>query len=110
MYIFKKRYYMEHLIVALHSHSFIFFSLLMLFFVSALSDNFTDDSWIRETLDLIFVLLWIWIPLNLFIQQKRVYAQGKFMTTIKFMMIGISYIALLTVTAAAATVLGLYNL
>ena len=87
MYIFKKRYYMEHLIVALHSHSFIFFSLLMLFFVSALSDNFTDDSWIRETLDLIFVLLWIWIPLNLFIQQKRVYAQGKFMTTIKFMMI-----------------------
>ena len=29
-YIFKRRLYMEHLIVALHSHSFIFLSLLLI--------------------------------------------------------------------------------
>ncbi len=110
VYIFKKRYYMEHLIVALHSHSFMFFSLLMIFLVSALSDIAPRDSWARDTFELLFVLLWLWIPINLFIQQKRVYAQGKIMTTIKFLMVGISYIALLVVTAGAAAVLGLYNL
>ena len=110
MYIFKKRYYMEHLIIALHSHSFIFFSLLMIFIVTSLDSYVTQDSWYSDTLSLIFVALIIWIPINLFLQQKRVYAQGKFFTTIKFILVGITYMALLGVTAASAAVVGLVNL
>ena len=37
MYIFKKRLYVEHLIVALHSHSFLFLSFVLMLFGNALA-------------------------------------------------------------------------
>ena len=42
-YIFRRRLYMEHLIVALHSHAFIFLSLLLLTIITLLR-NWTDAS------------------------------------------------------------------
>ena len=114
VYIFKKRYYMEHLVIALHSHSFIFFILLMMFLVDSLGEYslvvFGETSFVANTFDLALILLAIWLPINLFLQQKRVYAQGKFMTTIKFMFVGIIYFFLLMFTALVSGVLGLVNL
>ncbi|MEL0035313.1 MAG: DUF3667 domain-containing protein [Gammaproteobacteria bacterium] len=114
VYIFKKRYYMEHLVVALHSHSFIFFILLLIFGVDSMGEYvlglYGADSYIAKSFDLLIVLLIIWLPINLFLQQKRVYAQGKFLSTVKFIFVGGIYFILLTFTALVSGVLGLANL
>jgi len=106
-FIFSKRLYMEHLTVALHSHSFIFFCILLLqlldFGESSLSKNY---SMLSDGLGLLSSALLIWMPIYLFLMQKRIYKQGKFFTTIKFMLIGFSYTFLITFTAMAAFVWG----
>ena len=107
MYIFKKRYYMEHLIVALHSHCFIFLSGILILFSSYLMDEFSGNDLVNGILSWVILAIGLWVPINLFLQQKRIYAQGKIMTTLKFIIVGISYQFLMAITAAAAMVLGL---
>ncbi len=81
-YLFKRRLYMEHLIVALHSHAFIFLSLLFITLMIALKKSLAVSApWLATLLDwLIFFAAW-WIPVYLFVMQKRVYKQGWIMTT-----------------------------
>jgi hypothetical protein len=110
VYIFKKRYYMEHLITALHSHSFIFLSLLLVFLFSLMIEKMVSQTWLAETLSWGIVAILVWMPVNLFMQQKRIYAQGKFMTFVKFSIVGISYFFLLMLTAFGAFILGLGSL
>jgi len=74
-YVFKRRLYMEHLIVALHSHAFLSLSLLLLF------------------------LLIAWMPLYLLRMQKRVYGQGWPMTLLKYLVLGFCYFWLITIGA-----------
>jgi len=109
-YIFKKRYYMEHLIVALHSHCFIFFSLLLIILLNAIATSFAETIWLKETIELMVIALAIWIPINIYLTQKKIYAQGYFMTTVKYIFVGVAYWMLLTATAALAFVVGLVNL
>ena len=79
-YIFKRRLYMEHVMVALHSHAFIFLTLLLIT-IFGLTRNWTDTAapWLSPALGwVIFALGW-WLPLYLLIMQKRVYRQGWFL-------------------------------
>lgn len=107
-YIFKRRLYMEHLIVALHSHSFIFISLLLLTLTEMLS------AWARATVPwLSAILAWVmffmgwWIPIYLFIMQKKVYRQGWFFTIVKYSIIGFCYTILISLGAGAAFIVSL---
>ncbi len=109
-YIFKKRYYMEHLIVALHSHCFIFFSLLLILLIGSLEDMFKVDTWPEQFFGYVLMALIIWIPVNLYITQKRIYAQGYFMTSLKYFFVGISYSFMLGFAALAAFVVGVASL
>jgi len=107
-YIFKRRLYMEHLMVALHSHAFIFMSLLLIALVKLLHGwAATSLTPALPLLNLLRDAIWIWLPVYLFLMQKKVYRQGWFMTTIKFSVIGISYIVLLAFGIAAAAILSL---
>ncbi len=105
-YIFKRRLYMEHLIVALHSHAFIFLSLLVLFALSALS-SLAPTAWLKAPLALLSAAAWIWLFVYLYLMQKRVYTQGWFFTTTKYLCVGICYTLLLSVAIACAFVLSM---
>lgn len=94
-YLFKRRLYTEHLLVALHSHAFIAFALLIIIGLAALTSVLAGIPWLAGTLDVIAALLWVWIPVTLFLTQKRVYGQGWMMTTVKFAVIGTLYVILL---------------
>jgi hypothetical protein len=96
-YLFKRRLYMEHLIVALHSHSFIFLALLLLTLIGLLrSWANTAAPWLEGVLGVaIFLLAW-WIPIYLLIMQKRVYKQGWFFTIVKYLTIGLCYTIMVT--------------
>ncbi len=97
VYIFKRRLYMEHLMVALHSHAFIFMSLLLLAIVSLLRGwASTSAPYAEPLLSLARNAIWIWLPVYLFLMQKRVYKQGWIMTFIKYSVIGICYTIIIT--------------
>ncbi len=107
-YIFKRRLYMEHLIVALHSHAFIFLALLLLALTQGLL------AWVRApaataALNFAGTVLWIWLPLYLLLMQKRVYAQGWVMTLFKYAFVGCCYMVLLGFAVAAAVVISLVS-
>jgi hypothetical protein len=97
VYIFKRRLYMEHLMVALHSHAFIFMSLLLLAILAMLKKwALTSAPGVEWVISLLRDAVWIWLPIYLFLMQKRVYRQGWIMTTIKYSIIGICYTIIIT--------------
>jgi len=108
LYLFKRRLYVEHLIVALHSHAFLFLNLLIGVLVSMLSTWVKPHAaWLAIPLEWIALALWLWAPIYLLIMQKRVYRQGWPMTVLKYLLIGWCYCWLLMFALIVAFVLGL---
>lgn len=107
-YLFKRRLYMEHLIVGLHSHAFLCLALLGLFTLNALEDWVGSKGFLNSLFGFLEALLWVWMPLYLLLMQKRVYEQGWLMTLLKYFVLGVSYLVLLSlgvvVTMAASLV------
>jgi len=103
MFIFSKRLYLEHLTVALHSHSFIFLIILLMelldFGQSGIKSSYPL---IADGFELIATILFIWMPIYLFLMQKRVYKQGVFFTLVKFSFIGIIYTLMISLTGTIA--------
>jgi hypothetical protein len=97
-YAFKRRLYMEHLIVALHSHAFLCLALLAMFLTMALQDAMAPR--LHGLFRLVETGLWIWMPVYLLLMQKRVYGQGWTMTLLKYFALGICYAVLLSLGAA----------
>jgi hypothetical protein len=106
-YLFAKKYYIEHLIFALHIHSFLFVLLL----ISLLATTFAD--WaepggagrITTSVNWLNIAIGVWVPVYFLVSLKRVYQQGWFMTVMKFGLIGISYLLLLSVATAFVALL-----
>lgn len=96
-YLFKRRLYMEHLIVALHSHAFLCMALLLLFLLAAFG------SWlpaIETPMDWLSAGIWIWMPIYLLLMQKRVYRQGWPATLLKYFVLGFLYMILVSIGLA----------
>jgi hypothetical protein len=107
-YIFKRRLYMEHLTVALHSHAFVFLSMLLLTLVGLARSAAADGAQaLVPFLRLLMIGLLCWLPVYLFLMQKKVYRQGWFFTTLKFGVIGLCYTVMITFGIAAAFLLSL---
>ncbi len=96
-YLFAGKYYVEHLIHALHNHSFLFVVLILTLLVDSLASWVepgeqgplsTFSSWFTS-------ILLLWMPIYLLISLKTVYRQGWFLTLTKFSLMGISYLVLL---------------
>lgn len=108
MYMFSNRLYMEHLTVALHSHSFIFLTIFLVEVTDWLHDKLDETSTLlRSIMEYSSYAALIWLPIYLLIMQKRVYKQGKFLTFIKYNVIAVLYILLLSFTAFIAFIWGL---
>lgn len=107
-YLFRRRLYMEHLIVSLHSHAFIFLSLMLITLLGLLSTWLRPHAaWTGWLVGVPQTVLILWLPLYLLLMQKRVYRQGWLLTIVKFWLIGWCYFWLLGLTLGVATVLGL---
>ena len=102
MYVFKKRLYMEHLIVALHSHSFLCGGLLLVVILDALSAWTSGWAWLSRPLGWLEVAMLCWMPVYLLIMQKRVYRQGWIMTLFKYWVLGSCYLVLIGFGASFA--------
>ncbi|MBS0457871.1 MAG: DUF3667 domain-containing protein [Proteobacteria bacterium] len=95
-YPFKRRLYMEHFIVALHSHAFLCMALLLAVLLNGLG-NLAAPGVARVALGWAQAAIVLWMPVYLWLMQKRVYSQGWFMTTCKFGLVGTCYLLLLSI-------------
>lgn len=98
VFFFKRRLYMEHLIVALHSHAFLCVCLLLLVGLDSLR-GVLEPGIVQAMLTGAERVLLVWMPIYLFLTQKRVYGQGWFSATISFAFIGAAYGLLIVVGA-----------
>jgi hypothetical protein len=109
-YLFKRRMYMEHLIVALHSHSFIALAVTLVMGLSFLMGIVPEAGTVHGLLAFLRGLTIAWIPLYLLLMQKRVYAQGWAMTLAKYSVLGLCYSILLSMAMVASILVGLLTL
>ncbi|GAB6196809.1 DUF3667 domain-containing protein [Lysobacter xanthus] len=88
-YLFSRRSWLEHLVVALYSHAYLLLTLFatFVFVLLPLSNGLTS---------LINALLWIWAAIYLLLMQRRVYAQHWALTVLKFFAVGFLYQFLIT--------------
>lgn len=108
VFVFKRRLYLEHLMVALHSHTFIYFAIVL-----AMTLQWIDGGWPQawpNPFGFLFALTVAWIPINLFLTQKRVYRQGWFGAIVAYSVIGLLYTVLFALVAVGALVASLVNL
>jgi hypothetical protein len=109
-YLFKRRLYMEHLIVALHSHAFIAAAVTLLMLLAYLQSLVVAGGFVHGLLGWIFGLSIAWMPIYLLIMQKRVYGQGWPMTVAKYAVLGMCYSVLLGFALAGAVIVGFLTL
>jgi hypothetical protein len=107
-YLFRRRLYMEHLIVALHSHAFLFLALLLTIGLTlARGALAAHAAWAATALGWVEAALLLWMPIYLLLMQKRIYRQGWPMTVLKYLGIGYCYVFLLVFALLAALMLTL---
>lgn len=110
-YLFNKRLYMEHLIVALHNHAFLLLIILFLI-ISNQIDVWWGKSvaWLTPIAATISTLLWTALPIYFLISLKRVYQQGWRKTIFKFLLLGFCYIFILVFGVGVMLFIGLMSL
>ncbi|HEV2804346.1 MAG TPA: DUF3667 domain-containing protein [Chthoniobacterales bacterium] len=99
LYIRKGRYYVEHLVYALHIHTFLYVSVIITS-LAVMGANRTVPAlagWITGVMTIAIVV-------QIFLSIRRVYKQGWFMTLLKFLFGGLVYCIIL-VFAVGATAL-----
>lgn len=99
MYIRSGRYYVEHIIYALHTHSFVFLSIgsVLVWVLTAPWFGYK-----AAPPGILVFAFWGWIALYPWFAMKRMYGQGWWKTTIKYSVLGFSYIFLLAFALAGA--------
>jgi len=104
LYLRSGRYYVEHLIYSLHLHSQVFLvlgSLLAWILTLELFDRRASvPGWGVAA-------FWGWFFLYPWFAMRRVYGQGRFKTTLKFLLLGLCYFVLLVFGVVGAVLLTL---
>jgi len=102
LYVFKRRYYVEHLIFALHTHAFVFLSTLIIIglgFLLALKS--TALTAVAST------FLGFAVLIQLLVAIRRVYRQNWFATLFKFALGSLIYLVLLSMAFAVTAMVTL---
>ena len=106
-YMFAGKYYIEHLILALHNHSFLFVVFLLIMLLNSLAGwrEPTEEGWITTAANLFNVTMLVWVPIYFLLSLKRVYQQGWTLTLAKYFVISLSYLILLALATSVVAVM-----
>jgi len=97
LYLRKRVFYIDHLVYALHIHTFAYLA-MMLIVLATLGLNRAVPGVLAGW---IVGLLWTIFAVQIFLSIRRVYQQGWFMTVFKFFVGGFIYLIVLSVALAA---------
>jgi hypothetical protein len=96
LYLRKRIFYIDHLIYALHIHSFAYLAIISIVIITI-----GLNRWIPGTLaGWIIAALWVSFATQIFLSIRRVYRQGWFFTIFKFFLGGFVYLMVLAVALA----------
>jgi hypothetical protein len=93
LYLGSGRHYLQHMVVALYSHAWLLLMLLAMFVLNGVKDGLAT-TWAVVVTSLVSALLWLWIPVYLFLMQHRVYGDHWAITAIRYCVIGSIYMFL----------------
>ena len=96
LYIRQHIFYIDHLVYALHIHTF-FYTAIMLIVLATIGLNRTIPGTFAGW---VIALLWILFVVQIFLSIRRVYRQGWFMSTFKFLVGGFAYLIVLFLALA----------
>jgi Protein of unknown function (DUF3667) len=97
LYIRRRIFYIDHLIYALHIHSFFYTGIMLIVFITMGLNRVMPGAiagWI-------IALLWIAFVVQIFLSIRYVYRQGWFLSTLKFFTGGFAYLIVLFLALAA---------
>ena len=97
LYIRRRRFYIDHLIYALHIHSFFYAAVMLIVLLTIGLTRFTPGAiagWL-------IALLWIAFVTQIFLSIRYVYRQGWFFSILKFLFGGFMYLVVLVLALAA---------
>ncbi len=97
LYFRRRTFYMDHLIYALHIHTFAYTG-IMLIVLATIGLNRVAPGAIAGW---IIALLWIAFMVQIFLSIRRVYRQGWFISTFKFLFGGLMYLIVLAAAVVA---------
>ena len=97
------RSYLEHLVVALYSHCFLLLMLMALFLLAA-AGNAGAPGWLTG---IGHAAVWIFMPIYLWLMQRRVYGGGWWVNALRYLVIGWIYVVLVSLATAYAGLVGL---
>lgn len=102
LYIRRKRFYIEHLVYALHIHTFLYVSVI----VTSLLAMATARS-VPGMRGIIIAVFSCAIFVQIFLSIRRVYRQGWFFSALKFLIGGVIYLVILILGVAATAIVTL---
>lgn len=102
LYVRKGRFYVEHLVYALHIHTFLYVTVIITSLLVMGADRTVPAlaGWIKG-------LMACAIVVQIFLSIRRVYKQGWFMTMVKFLSGGLVYCVILIFAVAATAIITL---
>lgn len=109
VYLWERRLYIEHLIVALHNHAFLLLAISIGLVFSAMLGWVAADRW-STLFGLLNGSLMFWVPTYVLIGLKHIYRQSWKMTVFKFGLLGFCYLNLLVIGVILNVVIGLFML
>jgi len=101
LYIRKHVFYIDHLVYALHIHTFAYIGIMLIGLITIGLNRIAPHllaGWIVG-------LLWLWFVIQIFLSIRRVYRQGWFFSIFKFFVGGIAYLIVLGVALAATFII-----
>jgi hypothetical protein len=102
LYLFRRIFYIDHLIYALHIHSFAYSVILG---IGAI--GYALGRWLPAVKTLVVFILIAVAFIQILLSIRRVYRQGWFMTIFKFFLGGFVYLLVLLIGLGATTVVTL---
>jgi len=96
LYVRKRIFYIDHLVYALHIHSFAYLAIMLIVLITIGLNRSIPGvfaGWI-------IAALWITFATQIFLSIRRVYRQGWFFTVFKFFLGGFAYLIVLSVALA----------
>ncbi len=101
LYLGSGRYYVEHLLFFVHYHAFFFLAGMAVVLLERLG-AWLGPGRFGGILDsagkLLIAILMFYVPYYLYRAMRRVYGQGRFLTLVKYSILGVGYLFFLTLT------------
>ena len=105
LYLGKNRYYAKHLLLVVHNHCFLYIGLSVQDLL-----NLTRGSDYALIADFSNFIIYLWLAIYFYMSLKRVYQEGHLGTTIKFILLSLSYMTLALFGILAAMLVGIMSL